>query len=104
MRVEIKLGGVPLPGKGSALKRHRQNLTHRLRNKMVKSSILTARKKYLSSIKGKDVEAAKENLKDLVKQIDTAAGKGVYHKNNVARKKSRLYKKLNKLTAENKEK
>jgi len=31
--------------------------------------------------------------------MDTAAGKGIYHKNAVARKKSRLAKKLNKLNA-----
>jgi len=35
-------------------------------------------------------------LKEVVKRIDTAASKGVFHKNKAARLKSRLYQKLNK--------
>jgi ribosomal protein S20 len=33
----------------------------------------------------------------MVKMLDTAAGKGIFHKNTVARKKSRMSKLLNNL-------
>ena len=35
-----------------------------------------------------------------LKELDSAASKGVIHKNNAARRKSRLMKKLNQLQAE----
>ena len=47
----------------------------------------------------RDKEGAEKTFVLISKKMDTAAGKGIYHKNTVARKKSRLAKKLNKLNA-----
>ena len=91
-----------MPGKSSAMKRHRQNITHRMRNRIAKSTILSSKKKFLASVSAGDADTAGEDLKRVVKLIDTAASKGLYHKNTAARKKSRLYKKLNQLKAQNK--
>ena len=65
------------------------------RNIAFKSSIKTAVKKVLESLKGGEVEAAKENLRQAYKLYDKAVSKGVLHKNTAARKKSRLTKKVN---------
>jgi len=86
-----------LPVKGSAAKRQRQNETHRMRNRMAKSAVRTQTKKFSEAIKAKDKAAAEKELQSVIKMMDTAAGKKVYHKNTVARKKSRLSKMLNSL-------
>ncbi len=82
-----------------ASKRHRQSETRRMRNRMTKSTILTAKKRFLVAVKEKDQEKAGTELTSLVKLLDTSAGKGLFHKKNVARKKSRLYRVLNSMTA-----
>jgi len=75
--------------KSSAEKRHRKSEERRMRNKSVKSSVKTSVKKFVSLAQKKDpgTEAA---LKDMIKKIDTAAGKGIIPKNTAARKKSRM--------------
>jgi small subunit ribosomal protein S20 len=65
-----------------------------LRNKMIKSSVKTAVKKVLSA---PDKASAQEALRLAVKAIDMACTKGIYHKNNASRKKSRLTKAVNKM-------
>ena len=70
-----------------------------LRNKMIKSQVKTAVKKVLSAIEAKDAAAAKESLTAAISAIDKAKSKGIFHKNNAARKISRLTKADNRLTA-----
>jgi len=81
-----------------ASKRLRQNETRRMRNRMNKSTILTAKKRFTAAIKEKDQEKAGSELKSLIKLLDTFAGKGLFHKKTVARKKSRLYKALSSMS------
>ena len=80
--------------KGSAAKRNRQNEKRRMHNKIAVSRVKTEIKKYREIIKKANKEDAENQLKLVVKLIDSAAGKGLYHKNNAARKKSRLAKAL----------
>jgi small subunit ribosomal protein S20 len=47
-----------------------------------------------TAINGKDVEAAKAATLQAISALDKAAQKGVVHKNNAARRKSRLAKQL----------
>ena len=82
-----------------ASKRLRQSEKRRMRNRMNKSTILTARKRFSAAVKENDQEKAGTELKNLVKLLDTAAGKSLFHKKTVARKKSRLYKALNSISA-----
>ncbi|MBQ7066332.1 MAG: 30S ribosomal protein S20 [Lachnospiraceae bacterium] len=81
----------------SAKKRILVNKTKADRNKAIKSGVKTAIKKVYAAIEANDVEAAKEALKGATVAIDKAATKGVYHKNNAARKVSRLTKAVNKI-------
>jgi small subunit ribosomal protein S20 len=83
-----------LPNNLNAAKRQRQNVSRRMRNRSVKSSCRTAIKAFETALKNKDRAVAEEKLKLTVKLLDTAAGKGVFHKNMVARKKSRMHKAL----------
>lgn len=80
----------------SAIKRIRKTETRTLRNKMVKSSIKTAVKKFEAAVNTGNLEEAKSLLKEVSAIIDRAAAKGVIHKNTASRKKSRLALRLNK--------
>jgi small subunit ribosomal protein S20 len=78
----------------SAIKRAEIAERNRLRNVSVKSSIKTAIKKVESSLSTKD-ENLVNNLKEALSKLDKAVSKGILHKNTVARKKSKLMKKVN---------
>jgi small subunit ribosomal protein S20 len=82
----------------SAEKRHRRSEERRLRNKSVKSSVRTSVKKFISLAQKKD-PGAEEALKEMIKKLDTAAGKGIIKKNTAARKKSRMQHYYNNLKA-----
>jgi len=79
----------------SAEKRHRQSEERRLRNKAVKSSVRTSIKKFQVLAQKKSTGDAEIALREMIKKIDTAAGKGIIKKNTAARKKSRMQKLYN---------
>lgn len=66
-----------------------------MRNKSAKSSVRTSVRKYVEAVHAKDSELASQLLRALVKELDTAAGKGILSKNSVSRKKSRMMKLYN---------
>ena len=67
------------------------------RNKAIKSEVKTAIKKVYAAIDAKDQAAAKEALVNATSLMDKAQAKGVYHKNTVARKISRMSVAVNKM-------
>lgn len=67
------------------------------RNKAIRSTVKTAIKKVDAAVAANDKVAAKAALTQAVSTIDKAARKGIYHKNNAARKISRLTVAVNKL-------
>lgn len=83
--------------KGSAAKRYRQSEKRRLRNKAVRSRVRSSIRRFREAVASNDKSEAEARLQEVTKLIDTAAGKGVYHKNTAARTKSRLSKHLQKL-------
>jgi small subunit ribosomal protein S20 len=80
----------------SAIKRIRQTEKRRIHNRMWRSRARTFVKKARTSPKG-DVNAAVEATRVAVMELDKAASKGVIHKRNAARRKSRLMKQLHAL-------
>jgi small subunit ribosomal protein S20 len=78
----------------SAVKKARQGEKNRLRNAHVKSTMKTNIKKVLVALQGKDKDGLQQTFKEAVTCIDKAASKGVIHKNNAARRISRLAKKV----------
>ena len=67
------------------------------KNKALKTALKTVLKKFDAAVAGDDRAAAEVAYKNAVKAVDQAALKGLLHKNNVARKKSSMTLKLNKL-------
>lgn len=76
----------------SAEKRARQSEKRRIRNHAIKSRVRTSIKKFQAAAASGDKELAAVTLKESLKLLDSAVGKGVLHRNNADRKKSRLQK------------
>ena len=79
----------------SAKKRILVSETRTARNKAIKSKVKTSIKKVDAAVAANDAVAAKAALKDAIVEITKAGSKGVYHKNTVSRKISRLTKAVN---------
>lgn len=79
----------------SALKRIRSSEKRRQRNRVVRGSTRSAVRRARATIAGKDMAVAEVAVHDAVSALDKAAAKGVIHKNNAARRKSRLMRQLN---------
>lgn len=82
-----------LPNIKSAKKRVKVAAKKNLHNRMVKSALHTAEKKFEAALVG-DMTAAGKQLNATASAIDRAAAKGVIHKNAANRKKARLAKQL----------
>ncbi|MCZ8511141.1 30S ribosomal protein S20 [Paenibacillus filicis] len=89
-----------MPNIKSAIKRVKVSEKRRLRNASHKSALRTAVKAFETATAGDNVDNAKAALIAASKKLDKAATKGLIHKNAAARKKSRLAKKLNALSAQ----
>ncbi|MFN4293467.1 MAG: 30S ribosomal protein S20 [Thermoflexales bacterium] len=83
----------------SAKQRIRNSARKAQFNRLHRSRSRTAIKKARLAIMSKDLEQAKVELVKAISYLDRAAGKGVIHKNNAARRKSRLMKLYNKAVA-----
>ncbi|HET9919756.1 MAG TPA: 30S ribosomal protein S20 [Ktedonobacteraceae bacterium] len=86
-----------MPNNASAEKRMRQERKRRMHNRMVKSIVKTEITKARQAIVNDnlDAAAAEAAVRSAVSELDRAAKKGVIHRNNAARRKSRLMKQLN---------
>lgn len=83
----------------SAKKRVRQNVKSKMINRARKSQVKTQIKHFEAALSNGDVEAASEQYRLIVKKLDKSAATSTMHKRTAARKKSRLAKQLNSLTA-----
>jgi len=81
----------------SQIKRNRQNDKRRLRNRVYRGAARTAVRNARTAMLAGDPDTSKAALLDAISQLDRASQKGVLHKNNAARRKSRLMKQFAKL-------
>ena len=90
-----------MPNTKSAIKRAKVAEKKRLRNKPIRSAARTYVKHAHRAIASGDLAAPRthEALQRALSYLDHAASKGVIHKNNAARRKSRLMKLFNKAQA-----
>jgi small subunit ribosomal protein S20 len=90
-----------VPNTKSAIKRAKVAEKKRIRNKPIRSAARTYVKHARRSIAAGDLAAPRthEALQRALSYLDHAASKGVIHKNNAARRKSRLMKLFNKAQA-----
>ena len=65
-----------------------------MRNKPYRTAARSYVKKTRKALAGGDMDVAQAAIKDAIQALDKAAQKGVIHKNNAARRKSRLMKAL----------
>ncbi len=79
----------------SAQKRIRSNERKRVRNQMYRSRVKTMIRKAEETIFAG--EPSEEAIRTAMSTLDKAAVKGIIHKNNAARRKSRLMRKLAKV-------
>lgn len=82
----------------SQIKRNRQTEKRRLVNRQTRGSARSAVNKARTALQNNAPET-KEAVLQAISELDKAAEKGVIHKNNAARQKSRLMKKLASLSA-----
>lgn len=83
----------------SALKRHRQSLKRRARNRISKTRIKNTVKAVRTAIEANDVALANEALKEATAVLDKAARKRIIHPSQAARRISRLQVAINKIEA-----
>jgi len=84
-----------LPQIKSNIKTMEKDAARHAANSQVKSSVHTAIRRTEEAITAGDIEAVKVAFNKAGSVIDSAAQKGVLHKNTAARKKSRLAAKVN---------
>jgi small subunit ribosomal protein S20 len=78
----------------SQIKRNRQNEKKRVGNRVYRGKARTMIAKALVAVDGGEKAESVEAVRLAVSALDKAAEKGVIHKNNAARRKSRLMKHL----------
>jgi small subunit ribosomal protein S20 len=83
----------------SQIKRNKQNLVRRERNKAVRSE-LKSRSRSAVTAAETDADDAAERLRLAIKRIDKAEARGVIHRNQAARRKSRLIAQVRRVSAE----
>ncbi|CAM3113955.1 30S ribosomal protein S20 [Filibacter tadaridae] len=81
-----------MPNIKSAIKRVKQSTAANVQNSHTKAAMRTAVRKAEIALDSKE-ENASVLLKDAIKKMDTAARKGLIHKNTASRQKARLTKK-----------
>jgi len=84
-----------VPIKKSAIKRAKQNIVRRDKNRDLKKSFRLNVKNIIKSLKTTEPKEVEKMLPEAYKALDKASKNGVIHKNNAARRKSRLMKKVN---------
>jgi len=79
----------------SSKKDLKRNAKNRARNTATKSALKTYVKKVRVAVHAGEAEAVKTTLTTAVKNLDKAAQRGIIHKNQAARRKSRIAKAAN---------
>ena len=81
--------------KHAGLKAKRQSIRHRARNRVVRMTARTEVKDAGALLAAGKVDEGTKAVQQAISALDLAAQKGVIKKNNAARRKARLMKKLN---------
>jgi small subunit ribosomal protein S20 len=78
----------------SQIKRNKQNEKKRVANRIVRGSTRTSITKARAALATSRTDTTKEAVMFAISSLDRAVTKGIIHKNNAARRKSRLMKRL----------
>ena len=83
-----------MPINRSALKRERQNISRRARNRIIKSKVHTSFINLEEALEAKNKDEIEKRFNVYKSVIDKAVKRGVFHKNKGSRNKSRMSKPL----------
>ena len=83
-----------MPNTNTAKKRLRQNVTHRLRNRSIKSEIRSVLRKIREAVTAGDIEQSESQCRLVAAKLDRAAARNIIHPNRAARIKSRLQRQI----------
>jgi len=86
-----------MPNIASAKKRMRQNAVRRTRNRGRRSALRSSLRKLNEAIEASDMERVRETWRDTQAMLDRMAQRGMIHRNQAARKKSRLSRRISQL-------
>lgn len=78
----------------SAKKRVRQAAKRRVHNMTIRTQARTSIKNVIKAIEAGDKKQAQEMYNAMVPVVDKVVNKGIFHKNKIARHKSRLNNKI----------
>lgn len=78
----------------SAIKRNKQNEKRRISNRVYRGRARTFIQRARVLVLAEEKDQAEQTVKEAIRALDIAASKGVIHRNNAARRKSRLMKSL----------
>lgn len=84
-----------MPINKSALKRERQNIVRRDRNRILRTKIRTSFNKVIEAVHSKKKEETNKSFNEYCSIVDKAVKKSVFHRNKGARRKSRMAKMIN---------
>ena len=84
----------------SQIKRNKQNEKRRLRNRVYRGSARIAVREARSAMESENAKETQAAVLQAISALDKAAEKGVIHKNNAARRKGRLMKRMAALNIE----
>ena len=84
-----------MPNIESSIRQLRTDAKRTIRNKAIRSECKSSITKAEKVITAGKVDEAKAAAVNAIATLDKAAGKGIIHPNNAARRKARLVKKLN---------
>jgi len=84
----------------SQIKRIKQNERRRLRNRVVRGMSRAAVRNARVALESGNLETSQTAIQQAISALDKAAEKGVIHKNNAARRKSRLMRRLASVAAQ----
>jgi len=79
----------------SAIKRIRQNDKKRIRNRHIRTTLRSTLKRFEQTLEKQNAEELKALLDKTISIVDTAASKGIIHKNKAARHVSQIRRKIN---------
>lgn len=82
-----------MANKSAALEEIRKTARRRVRNRLIRGTTRTEVKKANQALAGSTGDS-EQAVREAMQALDKAAQKGILHKNNAARRKSRLMKKL----------
>ncbi len=86
-----------MPNIESAKKRMRQSAVRRDRNRGRRSALRTSLRKLDEAIEAGDMDTVRATWREAQAMLDRTAQRGVIHRNQAARKKSRLSRQISKL-------